>query len=115
MTLSKTDRAALKAIAAALPTVSADDTLPYLRHIEQMADGGNAELDNLLSTAQFAIGDISQSDDDELEDNVDYALQAIAAVLDYRRPRDPKPRAAGTASKGVEFVTKPDGSMWCRL
>lgn len=115
MTLSKTDRDALKIIVAALPTITANDTLPHLRRIEKMGDGGNAELGHLLSAAQWSVGDIGQSEDNELEEDIQCALGAIGDVLDYRPPRDLKRRAAATGSKGIEFVTKPDGTIWCRL
>lgn len=108
MTLSKTDRAALKAIAAVLPTTTDPDEIrAHADRIQNMTDGGNAVLSNLLWAAQWAVGDIGQCDDNELEDDIALALQAIDGVLDYRLDRKPKvtPRPA------VIIVKKPDGTF----
>lgn len=111
MTVSKADRAILKAIAAVLPTLTDHDEVRALAdQIGRIPDSGNAELGNCLWLAQWAVGDIGQSEDNELQDDIDLALQAVNGVLDYRTPREPKPRPATPPMSIVDYIPNADGT-----
>lgn len=111
MKLSKTDRAALKAIAAVLPTTTDPDEIrAHADRIQDMTDGGNAQLGNLLWAAQWAVGDIGQCEENELEDDIALALEAIDGVLDYRADRERKQPAAADRPIVVS-LPRPDGSF----
>ncbi len=115
MTLTKTDRAALKAIAAVLPTTTGlDEIRIHADRIQDMTDGGNFHLSNLLWAAQWAVGDIGQCQENELEDDIALALQAIDGVLDYRADRERKQPAAADRPIVVS-VPRPDGSFIIRI
>ncbi len=110
MTLSTSDRATLKAIAAVLPTTTDPDEIrAHADRIHQIADGGDLSLSNLLWVANWAVGDIGQNEDNDLQDDIDLALEAISDVLDYRADREHKPRAAAHRP-AVVFVKQPDGT-----
>lgn len=111
MTLSKTDRAALKAMAAALPDITDPDDIRGLADwIHSVPDNGDLHLSNLLWAANWAVGDIGQNKDNEREDDIDLAVRAINDVLDYRPDRERKPRAAAHRP-AVIFVEQPDGNF----
>ncbi|AYM66155.1 hypothetical protein G6L68_25055 [Agrobacterium fabrum] len=85
MTLSRTDRAALKAMAAALPDITDPDDIRGLADwIGSIPAGGNKHFGNLLWLAQWAVGDIGQNEHNDHHDDIETARRAINGVLDYR-------------------------------
>ena len=85
MTLSTSDRAALKAMAAALPDITDPDD------IRGLADWigripGDGHFGNLRWLAQWAVVDIGQCKDNERQEDIDVAVRAINGVLDYCAP-----------------------------
>jgi hypothetical protein len=106
MTLSKAHRQTLKDIAAQIEGGNLDAVPEYGIQIDRITSDIPA-LSRLLDAAAFQVADIEEADEDEREDYCREAVEAIEAVLVYRKPPVRKANKA-TGRAGIEIVMTDD-------